>query len=407
MMLRRIGPRLAALFGVALMLTACSEGGLSLYSAPLPGGADIGDNPYRITVQFRDVLDLVPQAAVKVNDVPVGRVERIHLAEDTKSAYVDLVVHGDVDLPANSYAELRQSSLLGEKFVELGAPPDGEEQGRLGDETLIPLDRTNRNPQVEEVLGALSLLLNGGGVEQVRVIVRELNETLTGNEPELRALLSRVDELATVLDSQKGEIVRALDALDRLSGTLVEQTDNLTTALDHLGPGLQVVADQRDQLVGMLKSLDELSETGVRVVNTSRDQVVENLQTLTPVLEKLVEAGHDLPEALKILPTYPLPSIAGRIVRGDYANVHARIDIQLDSILRNILSAEHPAIQKDVFDTHPKFEDQEPAAAAVDDAGGEEDLPLPLPPASLSPDSEQRGQHGGPGGVLGGLLGGE
>ena len=29
---------------------------------------------------------------------------------------------------------------------------------------IIGLDRTNRNPEVEEVLGALSLLLNGGGV---------------------------------------------------------------------------------------------------------------------------------------------------------------------------------------------------------------------------------------------------
>ena len=90
---------------------------------PLPGGADLGDHPYRVVAQFGDVLDLVPQAGVKVNDVAVGRVERIELARDSWTAVVTMLVNGDVRLPANAGAELRQSSLLGEKFVELTAPP--------------------------------------------------------------------------------------------------------------------------------------------------------------------------------------------------------------------------------------------------------------------------------------------
>ena len=40
---------------------------------PLPGGADLGGDPYAVTVEFRDVLDLVPQSAVKVDDVTVGQ----------------------------------------------------------------------------------------------------------------------------------------------------------------------------------------------------------------------------------------------------------------------------------------------------------------------------------------------
>ena len=58
----------------ALALTGCD---FSVYSLPLPGGADLGDNPYKVTIEFRDVLDLVPQSAVKVDDVTVGRVDRI------------------------------------------------------------------------------------------------------------------------------------------------------------------------------------------------------------------------------------------------------------------------------------------------------------------------------------------
>ena len=50
-----------------------------MYDLPLPGGADVGAHPYTVTAQFTDVLDLVPQAAVKVNDVAVGRVQSITL----------------------------------------------------------------------------------------------------------------------------------------------------------------------------------------------------------------------------------------------------------------------------------------------------------------------------------------
>jgi phospholipid/cholesterol/gamma-HCH transport system substrate-binding protein len=55
----------------ALALSGCE---FDVYSLPLPGGADLGDDPYSVEVEFRDVLDLVPQSSVKVNDVTVGKV---------------------------------------------------------------------------------------------------------------------------------------------------------------------------------------------------------------------------------------------------------------------------------------------------------------------------------------------
>ncbi len=110
------------------------------------------------------MLDLVPQSGVRVADVPVGRVEEIELNAEDWTAVVTISVNGDVELPANAVAAIQQSSLLGEKYVEL-APPGGEEpEGTLEDGALIPLDRTNRNVEVEELLGAMSLVLNGGGL---------------------------------------------------------------------------------------------------------------------------------------------------------------------------------------------------------------------------------------------------
>src|SRR6185312_13999121 len=140
---------LAALCVGVLLLAGCGFRGA--YSFSLPGGADLGDHPYTVQVAFLDVLDLVPQSGVKVADVPVGRVDTIELQDDW-TALVTLTVNGDVDLPANAVAKIQQSSLLGEKFIELAAPGNEKPEGRLRDHPQIPLSRTNRNVEVEELL---------------------------------------------------------------------------------------------------------------------------------------------------------------------------------------------------------------------------------------------------------------
>ncbi|WP_199441734.1 MCE family protein [Umezawaea beigongshangensis] len=381
----------AATASAALLLAGCGSGGFDgLHAVPLPGGADLGDRPYRVTVQFADVLDLVPQAGVKVNDVPVGRVERVDLAPDGWTAQVTVAVNGGVSLPANAVARLRQSALLGEKYVELARPAQGQEQGVLADGATIPTDRTNRNPEVEEVFGALSLLLNGGGVAQLQNITREINAAVEGNEPELRSLLTELNTLVTELDGHKTEITRALDGLNRLSGTLNGQRDQIAGAVDGLGPGLRTLADQRTQLVTMLQSLDALSGVAVDTVNRSRDDVVADLKALTPTLQKLAEAGTNLPNAFELFLTYPFPDNAVDAVRGDYTNLYADVDLNLGNVLDNVGRSRQSPVPLPGSNT---------TTAPV--------LPLPLPNTPLLPlPGGTASTPGGFGDLLGSLLGG-
>lgn len=329
----------------ALSLTAgCGLFRNGLYGVPLPGGADLGDNPYTVRVEFRDVLDLVPQAQVKVNDVPVGRIEAVELGPDGWTPVVTVTVNGRVQLPANAEAEVRQTSLLGEKFVELREPRGVARQGRLRDGATIPVARTSRNAEVEEVLGALSLLLNGGGLPQIQTIARELNAALSGNEPQIRALLADLDRLVSALETRRGDITRALDGLNRLSGRLAAQRGQIGTALEGLGPGLGVLADQRTQLVGMLQALDRLSVVAVDVINRSQADAVADLRALQPILERLAQAGTDLPNALELLVTYPFPDAAQDAVKGDYTNLFADIDLNLLEALGNLERSNQPVL---------------------------------------------------------------
>ncbi len=317
--------RLAALLGLVVLLSGCQ----GAYDLPLPGGAAGGSDVYRVTIDFVDVLDLVPQSAVKVNDVTVGAVESVELQD--WHARVVVRLEDSVTLPDNADASLRQTSLLGEKFVSLSVPTAGA-VGRLSDGDVIPLERTGRNPEVEEVLGALSLLLNGGGVAQLQTINRELNDALEGRESDVRDALEQLDVFVTGLDEHKSEIVRAIDAIDRLSATLAAQEQDIATALDTIPGGLRVLADQREQLTAMLTALSDLGVTATRVIDASQADTVANLRALDPVLTQLAAAGDALPESLDVFVSYPFPDVATEGIEGDYTNLSIQLDANLSDL---------------------------------------------------------------------------
>ncbi|WP_210571720.1 MCE family protein [Streptomyces sp. GESEQ-4] len=330
-MRRKTGTLAWAAIG-SLLLSGCEFNGW--YDVELPGGAASDGRAYRVTVEFRDVLDLVPQSAVKVDNVTVGAVEKVEL--DGWHARVRLRVADSVKLPANAVAELRQTSMLGEKYVALSAPPGSDPVGRLRDGDRVPLSRSGRNPEIEEVLSALSALLNGGGVAQLKTITVELNKALAGRENRVRSLLKELNTFLGGLDDQREDIIRALEAVDRLAGRLGKEKKTIAQAVDTMPPALKVLADQRRDLTKMLTALSKLGTTGTKVVKASRDDTVANLKQLRPILEQLDKAGADLPNSLELLTTYPFPRNAVDAIKGDYVNLAITADLDLASIYGNL-----------------------------------------------------------------------
>ncbi|MCX5459327.1 MCE family protein [Streptomyces sp. FT1] len=323
-----IGGVLALGLGFTLALGAFAEAAPSFEGTenlPLPGGADLGSDPYTVTAELDDVLSLVPQSAVKVNDVAVGRVTRIELGGEDWAARVTMKINGKVRLPADAGARLEQSSLLGEKYVQLVAPAEETAAGRLGDGSVIPVARTGRNTEVEEVFGALSLLLNGGGVNQLKTITQELNAALGGREPEVRSMLKRVNTLVTTLDENRDAITDALDGVNRLSSTLATRKKDVGTVLTDLSPGLKTLEKQRGSLLAMLRSLDALSGVAVATIDASKDDMVADLKALAPTLKALADAGSDLPDSLQVLLTYPFTDEVLSGVKGDYLNTYLHL----------------------------------------------------------------------------------
>ena len=202
---------LVLLLVTALVASGCKFDGA--YDLPLPGNKVDADDAFKVTADFADALNVVPRTAVFANDVPVGQVTDVERVG--WHARVTFLVRKDIELPENVEIDVRQTSLLGEKYIALVEPAAGTASAkRLSDGDFIPLSRTSRNPEVEEVLGALSMLLSGGGIGQLKTISHELNNMMNGRQDQARHLLGNLDRMIGGLDEQKGDII-ARDGVHR------------------------------------------------------------------------------------------------------------------------------------------------------------------------------------------------
>lgn len=319
-------PRWAAVAVAApLLLGACEYDGAG--SLPLPGSVD-EDEGYAITVEFEDAANLVAKETCRANDSVIGSVESVELTDDLTARVVCRIKHG-TELPANVTGTIRETSLLGERFVSLDVPEGERPRGTLEPDTVIPASATRVDPDTEIVLGALSQVLNGSGLASVDTITRELNTALTGADA--RGTVEGLRDFVGTLNANRDSLTGMLESLDRFTGKLAAQRGVIGEALDALPDGLAVLDRQRPRLVRALQSLSRLSRTAVPLITDVRADTVAGLRHLAPVLTRLSEVGDELALTVERIVSWPFPHEALTAIKNDYGGMYGTISLDLES----------------------------------------------------------------------------
>jgi phospholipid/cholesterol/gamma-HCH transport system substrate-binding protein len=318
---------------LAVSLTGCSFQGLN--SLPLPGAVGRGPDSVTYHVEVPNVSTLESNSPVLVNDVVVGSVGKMKV--DNWHADVEISVKRDVVLPANAVATVGQTSLLGSMHLALNPPLGEQPVGRLQPGATIGLNRSSSYPTTEKTLSALSAVVTGGGLGQVGDIIHNINQALGGREPEIRELLSRLDNVVGVLDAQRDNIITSIQQLRRLAGTFAGQRDVLDRALKDIPPALEVLVKERPLLTTALEKLGTFADTTARLVNDAGDDLVTNLRNLEPTIKALADVGPDITQGLVFATAFPYgPAFADRVAKGDYINLFAVFDITYPRLKRTL-----------------------------------------------------------------------
>jgi virulence factor Mce-like protein len=318
----------------ALSVTGCAYHGLN--SLPLPGTVGRGPGATIYQIEIANVGTLEPNSPVMINDVVVGSVRKMVVKH--WHANVEVSVRPGVVVPANAMASVGQTSLLGSMHLALNPPVGQAPRGRLEPGATIGLNKSSTYPSTEQTLSSLSAVANAGGLGQIGDIIHNFNAAFNGRQPEVRELLTRLDNFVGVLDKQRDKITASIEAFNRLAATFADRPEVIDNALKQIPPALDVLIKERPRITTALQKLGTLGATANRLVNDTQANLVKNLQNLGPTLQALADVGPELDIALSSATAFPYSqSFIDRAIKGDYANLFAVTDFTIPRLKRSLL----------------------------------------------------------------------
>ena len=312
---QRLNAAFVGLVGLGL-LTAC---GPTMADLPLPGNGVSGDT-IEIKVKFDEALNLAQGAQVKVNGVSEGKVRSV-TTKDFK-AIATLDVHRSAHVRADASARLRYTTPLGELFVDVTNPTQGPV---LKDGQSLDPKRSTTAPTVEDALSSASLLVNGGGLNQLQTVTDQLNAALGGREDTVRELLVRANTFLDGADAATGDIDRALRALAAVSKIANENRATIRAALHDIQPAAQVLRENTPDFTALLAKLAEFSGTANEVVGKTRVQILQMVREVSPVLQEFLDSTAILGPSLRALVS--ASKMLDGVVPGDYVSLKLGINL--------------------------------------------------------------------------------
>ncbi|MBB5161611.1 MCE family protein [Mycobacterium sp. AZCC_0083] len=353
---------------VVLTATGCAFQGLNSLALPGTVGQAPDANVYH--VEIANVGTMESNSPVMVDDVVVGSVGRMTVRG--WHADVTFTVQSDVVIPANVVASVGQTSLLGSSHLELNPPQGQPPIGRLEPGATIALNGSSTYPSTEATLSSLSAVVNAGGLGQIGDIIHNLGAALSGNQHEIRELLTRLDTFVGILDRQRDNVIASIQALDRLASKLAGQRDVISRALIEVPPALDVLLAERPRITTALDKLRVFSDTATGLVDDTQADLVKNLQNLDPTLRALADVGPDLDTALAYGTTFPYgQNLIDRAVRGDYMNYYLVVDLTVNRLKRGLLlgtrwgQPDMPLVPAPGDPGYDAYYSQDPLGAAV------------------------------------------
>lgn len=299
-----------------------------------------------VVAYFGDVGDLVDGATVQVSDVEVGTVDEIDLVfrGGQMLAKVTMLVDPAERIPATGITALiRQTSLLGEQFVELIPETEGAPfVGRAA--VTIPVDRTDRRVDVETFLGDLSSFIGSGAVEDLNRFTHAQALILENRGERFGEVIGELDSFTRTLAARRFDLETSIERLASATGTLARNQQTIDSFLDSLEDANVLLAEQGDRLRALFTGLRRFGDVNARFLARHEEAINRQFRALRPVFRVLARSQGALRTDITQLETFLtlFPKSLGGGPGGDGAGDY----IQVDAVLCETLSRCHTQGEK-------------------------------------------------------------
>jgi phospholipid/cholesterol/gamma-HCH transport system substrate-binding protein len=262
-------------------------------------GAGGSSSALTVYAEFSDVNQLVGGAQVDMADIPIGHVDGITLAG--ARAKVEMTVDRSANVPAAVKAELEQTSVLGDYFVQL-IPTKSGPKGLLANDAMIT--HTGVAPEVEQLVQAGSQVFGAIPDTELAEIVQAGGQGFGGESSNLRQLLNDFSTVAAGYASRDSEIQALINNLNQLGSGLAPSASTDAQALANLSQTVSVLQSQSTQFINLLQALDNLSIQGHSLLGESLPQIDDELAALASTAGELAAHQQDIALLIQNLPYY-------------------------------------------------------------------------------------------------------
>jgi phospholipid/cholesterol/gamma-HCH transport system substrate-binding protein len=260
-------------------------------------GRSVGsDSDEFYKIQFRDASNLKASSVVRISGVPVGKVEKISLA-DVGKVLVSVSLPEKITPRIDASAEVVAVGFVGDAAIEFD--PGRASQALPHDRIIIGTQKaglTDRaaslSDKADSVLLGAQAIVNQKTADELYETMNELQATLkatqrtmamlsdtrSGPSAELTRTMASFRALSTRLDSTLGNpaLARTLGRADTLTGNLAAMTAQLTTTSARLDTVLAGVSNGRGT-IGKFAT-DSGFYTDIRELSQSMKKLLDELQ---------------------------------------------------------------------------------------------------------------------------------
>lgn len=309
------------IFGIVTVLTV---GAISLFYLQLPAAVGIGT--YHVNANFVAGGGIYPNANVTYRGVTVGRVESVGLAPDGVVAKMRL--NSNTSIPENVTATVKSVSAVGEQYIDL-VPPDDGQVGELRNGGTIPQANTRVGQDISGLLQEANTLVDSVSNTRLQDLLRETFKAFNGSGPELARLIESSRLLIDEANANFGQTAQ-----------LIDQAGPFLEAQLRSGDDIRSLADGLARLTGEINNADPQLRTTLRTVpgateaaNTAFSGIRPSFPILAANLANFGRIGviysKSLEQSLVIFPALmaALNTVAGGVPSDEGGKLDFKIDL--------------------------------------------------------------------------------
>lgn len=264
-------------------------------------------SPITLTADFADTTGLYIGNEVQYLGVPIGHVTKI----DPEGTYmsVHLEIDHDATIPRDAGAQIMQSALLTDRYVELGPAYTGGPMLTSGAhivqaKTRSPINIDDLSRAVTQLVDALSTPgATNAQNSNVGQLVHALAGQMDGNGAKFHDMLVASQKALATLNTNSPDIV----AITKNLGVLVTMLNERNQSLKDFGHGVaaatQALASQGPALAQTISAFAELTTQVNTFVKTNKSTLLADLRKAASVTQTISAEQADLAKIWDYMPT--------------------------------------------------------------------------------------------------------